>query len=244
MQASPRLPKYGMVTPVLNTPSRRRDTFVGWLAHTLLGLLCIGAGLEAASVFGRLGWHVVLACALSCAVGLAVIVRAELRERPQRLLRKVRRTLSFPAQWSVKFDKRIVRSGTIPVAVIRADGVRFVIDIRADKCVSWGTPVDGSGNTPLVGADGKRLKPDPVAPLLQSALLASAAPVLWLPQATTAKNLRHPESNLIVVMGTARDLKHALQGAEIAPIRRIKKKTAALRNEQGRAPPDPAQVPP
>jgi len=213
-----------MLTKVLQTPPMRQNAFAGWLAHMLLGLALIGLGIEIEFVFGTSLWYVSLGCVLACVAGLAIVVRAEMLERPQRLLRKARRTLNFPTQWSVKFNKRIVQGGIVPVAVIRADGVRFVIDIQAYKSVSWGTPVDGSGQTPLVGPSGKRLKPDPVAPLVQAALAASAAPVLWLPEASTAKNLRHPESNLIVVMGTARDLKHALQGAEIVPIRRAPKK--------------------
>jgi hypothetical protein len=208
------------------TPPMRQNTVLGWLSQLLLGLTLIGAGIEVVVVFGTSLWFVLLGAAVVGLLGVAVLVRAELLERPQRVLRKARRTLNFPTQWSVKFNKRIVQGGVVPVAVIRADGVRFVIDIQACKSVSWGTPTDGSGQTPLVGPNGKRLKPDPVAPLLQAALGASAAPVLWLPEAIAAKNLRHPESNLIVVMGTARDLKHALQGAEIAPIKRLSKQSS------------------
>jgi hypothetical protein len=39
--------------------------------------------------------------------------------------------------------------------------------------------------------------------------------LLWLPEATSNRNLRLQGSNLIVVMGSARHLKHALLGAEV-----------------------------
>lgn len=66
-----------------------------------------------------------------------VIIRAELKERPRRVLRKARKSLSFPTQWAVKFDKRVPYGGVIPVAVIRSDGVRFVIDIQGYKDCDW-----------------------------------------------------------------------------------------------------------
>jgi len=225
-----------MVTPATPpTPLMRQNSIVGWLTQLLAGLTVAGAGIEAIAVFGASLWYVTVGGVLACLVGAATVVRAELRERPQRVVRKARRTLHFPTQWSVKFNKRIVHAGVVPVAVIRADGVRFVVDIHPCKSATWGTPTDGTGQTPLVGANGKRLAPDPVPSLLQAAIAASAAPVLWLPEATSTKNLRHPESNLIVVMGSARDLKHALQSAEIAPIKRLSKQTSSSNTASGEA---------
>jgi len=204
----------------------RDNAFLNWLGQTLLGFVLVGGSLQVAWMFGLGFYAVSIPCGVVALVGIAIITRAELIERPRRILRNARRSLSFPTQWSVKFDKRLACGGVIPIAVIRSDGVRFVIDISGETSVHWGTPVDGSGEAPLVGAKGKPLRPDPIAPLTKAALTASAAPVLWLPQAAQANNLRHPQSNLIVVMGTARDLKHALQGAEIVPPRAAPKAAA------------------
>ena len=64
-----------------------------------------------------------------------------MRERPQRVLRKARRSLSFPTQWAVKFNKSVPQGGVIPVAVIRSDGVRFVIDIQDFAEADWNDPL-------------------------------------------------------------------------------------------------------
>jgi hypothetical protein len=196
------------------------NSFFNWVAQIAIGLALIGVSVEVGIIFGRHSWTIWAACAVVCCMALGLIVFAEWREAPRRMLRKARRSVHFPPQWQVKFDKKIASGVVVPLAVKRTDGVRFVIDIRTDVSVSWGTPNDGSGTTPLVDGKGRPLKPDPVTILVDSARLASAAPVLWLPNATTPKNLRHPGTNLIVVMGAPHDLKHALQGAEIVPVRR------------------------
>ncbi len=197
----------------------RHHTFLTWLSRQLLGFVLVAGSMQAIVVAGP-GWlHVVLPCALAALAGLAIVIWAELKERPHRLIRKARKSLMLPTQWSVKFGKRMADGSEVAVAVIRADGVRFVIDIRDDPGIRWGTPVDGTGQPRLVGERGKPLKPDPIAPLTKAAFKAGAAPVLWLPRAKTTGNLRHPDSNLIVVMGSASDLKHALQSAQIVPTR-------------------------
>jgi hypothetical protein len=195
------------------------NTFFNWVAQIAIGLALIGTSVEAAVIFGRQGFWVWVTCAVVCCLALGLIVFAEWREAPRRMIRKAKLGMRFPPQWQVKFDKKIASGVVIPVAVKRTDGVRFVIDIRSDLSVSWGTPTNGSGATPLVDFKGRPLKPDPVTSLVNAAQVASAAPVLWFPNATTPKNLRHPDTNLIVVMGTTHDLKHALQGAEIVPVR-------------------------
>jgi hypothetical protein len=197
----------------------RSNTLNNWLVQMILGFTLIAVSADIAIVFRSHGWPVWLGCGFLFFVAVGILFFAELSERPKRIVRQAKRTLTFPQDWHLKFDKKITRGGVVPVAVKRPDGVRFVIDICAHASVSWGTPTDGSGEPTLVGLNGKRFKPDPVASLIKAAQAASAAPVLWLPQAASPKNLRHPESNLIVVMGSAHDLKHALQGAEIVLVR-------------------------
>jgi hypothetical protein len=190
---------------------------VPWLGHLLAGLALFVGGLEAARLCWG-SWEVVACALFASASGLAVIVRAEIRERPLRLLRKSRRSLTFPTQWAVKFNKSVPQGGVIPVAVIRSDGVRFVIDIQGHKEVEWNDPLLETGSL-LVGPRGKQFKSDPAAPLMQAATAWGATAVLWLPDANEVRNLRQEGTNLIVVMGPARELKNALRGAEIVPIR-------------------------
>lgn len=192
-------------------------SFVTWLAQMLLGFGCFVGGLEWARIFWGSSWEVVAAGAIVSVLGLVLIVVAELRQRPQRVLRRARRSISFPTQWAVRFDKSVPNGGVIPVAVIRSDGVRFVIDIQGFAEAEWNDPL--IGESLLVGPRGKKFKHDPVGPLMQAAEAWGATAILWLPEAKNPRNLRQQGCNLIVVMGGARELKHVLRGAEIAPRR-------------------------
>jgi hypothetical protein len=188
---------------------------VSWLAQMVLGFACFVGGLEFARMSWSDNWEWASAAVVVAVLGLALIVVTELRERPQRVLRRARRSISFPTQWAVRFDKSVPNGGVIPVAVIRSDGVRFVIDIQGFTDAEWNDPLI---DEPLiVGPRGRKFKHDPVAPLMQAAEAWGATAILWLPEAKSPRNLRQPGCNLIVVMGGARELKHVLRGAEIAP---------------------------
>lgn len=218
-------------------------SFASWLAQMLLGFGCFVGGLECARIFwdGAM-WEMVVAGGVVSVLGLALIVLTELRERPQRVLRRARRSLSFPTQWAVRFDKSVPHGGVIPVAVIRSDGVRFVIDIQGFPEADWNDPL--VDEPLLVGPRGKKFKSDPVAPLMQAAGAWGATAILWLPEAKTPRNLRQPGCNLIVVMGGARELKHVLRGAEIAPRRdaTLEMTLPPQRGSGGSKPRKPAQV--
>lgn len=192
-------------------------TSVSWLARMTLGFACFVGGLEFARVLWGNGWQFIGAGAAVSLIGLVLMVVAELRERPLRVLRRARRSINFPTQWAVRFDKSVPNGGVIPVAVIRSDGVRFVIDIQGFPEAEWNDPL--IGEPLLVGPQGKKFKNDPVAPLMQAAEAWGATAILWLPEAKSPRNLRQAGCNLIVVMGGARELKHVLRGAEIAPRR-------------------------
>lgn len=195
----------------------RNKNIASWLGQLLLGFVLFVVGLEFARIFWAQGWEPAVGGGALAALGLGVMVFAELRERPQRMLRRARRSLNFPSQWAVRFDKSVPHGGVIPVAVIRSDGVRFVIDIQGYHEADWNDPL--VGEPLLVGPRGKRFKADPVGPLMQAAQAWGATAILWLPEARVARNLRQEGSNLIVVMGGARELKHVLRGAEIVPRR-------------------------
>jgi hypothetical protein len=192
----------------------RRLQFAFWLAQMLLGFACFMGGLELARLYWTHWWEGAAGGAAAALLGLALMVLAELRERPQRVLRRARRTLNLPTQWAVKFDKTLPRGGVVPLAVIRSDGVRFVIDIQAFRSAEWNDEAKG-GEDVLVDSKGRKFAPDPVAPLMRAAEVWGATPVLWLPATRHMRNLRRDGCQLIVVMGSARELKHALRGAEI-----------------------------
>lgn len=191
---------------------------LSWLAQLLAGFAMSLVGFEVARGLVGVGWPLRAGAAAVSLLGLALMAHAELRERPRRMLRKARRSLSLPTQWAVKFNKSVPQGGVIPVAVVRTDGVRFVIDIQAYAEVEWGDPLTGQGW--LVGPQGQPFKTDPVGPLMQAAAAWGATAVLWLPQAKNARNLRDDACKLMVVMGGARELNHALRSAEIVPQRR------------------------
>jgi len=194
----------------------RSSHFVRWLGHLLAGFALLMGGLEIVRICWG-SWELVV-CGLAASIGgLGAIVRAEFFERLSRLKRKARRALTFPRQWAVKFDKSVHQGTVIPVAVTRADGVRFVIDILGHKELKWTNPLVYTDRL-LMGPGGERLTHDPAAPLLQAAATWGATAVLWLPEAVHARNLRREGTNLIVVMGPASELKNALRGAEIVQV--------------------------
>lgn len=195
----------------------RNNHFASWLGQMLLGFAMFIGGIEVARITWSSWWAVAAAGVGGSILGLALMAYAEHRERPLRMLRKARRSLSFPTQWAVKFDKSVPHGGVIPVAVIRSDGVRFVIDIQGFNDAGWNDLIEGESM--LIGPHGKKFKHDPVAPLMQAAEAWSATPILWLPEAKHPRNLRQEGCKLIVVLGGARELKHVLRGAEIVPRR-------------------------
>ncbi len=194
------------------------NIFVHWLGPTLLGFMLLFSGLEIMRVSWHIVWESVAGGAVISLLGGCLMIWAELRERPRRLLRKARRTLTFPTQWAVKFDKNLPDGGTIPVAVIRSDGVRFVVDIQGFQDAMWTGPLMPADGV-LVDPRGKPFPNDPVAALMQAAEAWSATPILWLPQARQVHNMRQEGCPLIVVMGGPRELSHVMRGAEIAPRR-------------------------
>ncbi|HET7791988.1 MAG TPA: hypothetical protein VFL64_01275 [Rhizobacter sp.] len=193
----------------------RNHPFVSWLGKMLFGFALLVGGIEVMRITWGSWWEVAAAGALGSVLGLALMAFTEIQERPQRVLRKARRSLSFPTQWAVRFDKAVRQGGVIPVAVIRSDGVRFVIDIQGFNDAGWNDLIEGESI--LVGPNGKKFRTDPVAPLMQAAAAWGATPILWLPEAKHPRNLRQVGCPLIVVLGGARELKHVLRGAEIAP---------------------------
>lgn len=194
----------------------RSNQFVSWLGRMLLGFALFAGGFEAARITWGSWWEVAIAGVVGSLFGLVLMVQTEIHQRPLRVLLKARRSLSFPTQWAVRFDKSVPQGGVIPVAVIRSDGVRFVIDIQGFSDAGWNTDLL-EGESLLVGPNGKKFKTDPVAPLMQAASAWGATPILWLPEAKNVRNLRQPGCPLVVVLGGARELKHVLRGAEIAP---------------------------
>nr|AGU11462.1 hypothetical protein [uncultured organism] len=192
----------------------RHSPFINWLARILLGLGVAAISLQVGLIFWRSWWQVGAVCAAVAVCGIAIAVHAELRERRRRLLKRANAELSLPTQWSVKFDKRLPGGWTAPIAVMRDDGMRFVVDIQPFRSATWSSAPRKPGVSPwLVDAKDRPLRPDPVTALAKGALAASAAPVLWLPRAEEAGTSRHPDTNLVVVSGSARDLKLWLQSA-------------------------------
>jgi hypothetical protein len=187
-----------------------------WCVFILLGLAIIGISAQVLIVFHAQGWPMWVGSGMGLCSGLAVLFFAEKWEGPKRAVRQARQSMQFPQMWKVKFDTKTPTGVTVPIVVKRVDGVRFVVEICHELSVTWRThqaSTGSAGKSLLIGAQGKPLKPDPVEPLIKIAHAAGAAPVLWLPFGETHKNLRHTESNL----------KHALQGAEIVPMRPAEK---------------------
>jgi hypothetical protein len=197
----------------------RSSTFTTWLGQLLAGIALIAGGADVVWVFGVDWYGLALAGLMAVALGVVILMRAEARERPLRLLRMARRSLDLPSPWTVEFGKELPDGGSAAIMATRSDCARFVIDICGYKEVNSTKEVTSKERGLLVGPNGKYLKPDPMPALSKAATALGGTAVLWLPNASTNRNLRMPASNLIVVMGNARHLKHVLLGAEVAVAR-------------------------
>jgi hypothetical protein len=212
----------------------RNSTFVSWLAQMMLGFALVAGSLQVGTIFWTIGWEVVACCGLVGVIGIVILARAESREHPRRVLRKARKKLRLPSQWQVRFDKALKKGGrVIPVAVIRSDGVRFVIDIQSHKHVIWNAASKRIQTGPVFGKKMPKKAPrrDPLAPLRQAADAWGATAVVWLPDAIANGDLRNDDWSLIVLLGDAAELKLALQdpGIKARPMPESKKaKTEAV----------------
>lgn len=193
----------------------RTNAFVSWLSQMLAGLALVIGGLETAWIFRTGLLSVAIGGFTAAVLGLLVLSHAESRERPRRLTRKAQRTFELPPRWGVEFNKAVPDAAMAPIVATRTDSTRFVIDVKGYKDAAIKRDLSGKEQGQLVGPNGKGFQPDPLPALAKTAAALGATPVLWLPEATTHRNLRLPGSNVMVVMGSARHLKHALLGAEV-----------------------------
>jgi hypothetical protein len=194
----------------------RNSRTATWLAQLLAGFALIGGGLQVAWTFWPTSTSVAAGSLGAAALGLALVVWAESRERSRRLLRGAQRSLQLPKEWSVEFERPLPEGGgTVPIVVTRSDRACFVVGVRPWRQVSLRKEITGREQA-LLGPRGKELAAAELADLAHAAAALGAQPVLWLPQAREPRSLRHAVANLIVVMGSARHLKHALLGAETA----------------------------
>jgi hypothetical protein len=193
----------------------RNLTLVSWLGQMVIGLALITGGLETAWIFRTGLLSVAIGGFAVALLGLIVLSHAEARERPRRVIRKAQRSFELPPRWGVEFNKVVPGGAVAPIVATRTDSTRFVIDIKGYKEAVVRKELAGKDQAQLVGANGKCFQPDPLPALARLAEALGATPVLWLPAAAANRSLRLPGSNVIVVMGSARHLKHALLGAEV-----------------------------
>lgn len=197
----------------------RNSNFVTWLAQMLLGFGLVFGGAQVAFIFwSSASLEFIGACAFVGLVGVVILARAEAREHPQRVLRRARKKLQLPSQWQVRFDKSLKKGGrVIPIAVIRSDGVRFVIDVQPHRFALWNSATKRIQPGPVFDRKLPRKAPkkDPLAPLKQAAEAWGATAVVWLPAAAESADLRSDDWSLIVLMGDAAQLKSALQDVGI-----------------------------
>lgn len=196
------------------SPMRHSSTAT-WLAQILAGFCLIGGGLHVATIFWSGSAAVVGGSLGTVALGVALVAWAESRGRASRLLRRAQRSLQLPREWSVEFDRALPDgAGVAPIVVTRHDGACFVVAVHDWRQVSLRKEITGRGQA-LLGPGGKEVDARPLAALTRAAVALGAQPVLWLPRAAEARSLRYAAASLIVVMGSARHLKHALLGAEV-----------------------------
>ena len=203
----------------------RHSLFVQWLSRMLLGLGVAAVSVQVGLIFWRTSWEVAVVCAAVALGGLGLAAHTEWRDRRRRLVMKSRAAVSLPGTWNVKFDRKLPGGWVAPIAAIRDDGMRFVVDIQGFRSATWRSAERPAGESPVLVDDKDRpLRPDPLPALVDGAVKAGAAPVLWLPRTASSGTFRHPDTHVVVVAGSARDLKLALQSARRVPANAVPRK--------------------
>src|SRR5688572_821644 len=149
----------------------RHSLFVQWLARVLLGLGVAAVSLQIGLIFWRTSWEVAVVSALVAVAGLVYAVHTEWHDRRRRLVARARAELSLPDAWTVKYDRPLPGGWVAPIAAIRDDGMRFVVDIQGFRSATWSSAARKAGELPaLVDDRDKPLRPDPLPALVAGAL--------------------------------------------------------------------------
>lgn len=181
--------------------------FRPWVKPLLQGFGLISAGLMLTYFFKQY-----VACVLAglgmVMLGLALVQRAQVRERGQRIERAALKKIKLPDEWYCEPNKKLPHGGDIDLFAVSPARKNFAIEIKSHDGALHKRGLLSSKED-LVRLNGKKFETDIVKQTLDAAAALNATPVIWFPQAQSSRTFSM-KSGLIVVQGGQRQLKKAI----------------------------------
>ena len=177
-----------------------RDLVVGLalLGAAVVPLMLLTNPLHALPITGALGWF-----------GQLMLRRGAARQHGIAVERQARKSIKLPQGWTVDESVPVYGRGDADLLLTDPEGVRYVIEIKANEQVevrkSW-----FSSGAEVRGADGRKLPRDPLEQVTALAGILHARPVLWFPKARDSSVVRIGRPEVLVVLGGARHLRKAI----------------------------------
>lgn len=182
-----------------------------WMASLVMGagFLLIGSlpmmllWREASS---RTGFLTI--CLASCVIGIMILSKVWVRYRGTLVEQRAIRRLRLPEGWSMDSNVKLNRDGDLDLLVVNSDHQRYAVEIKSYQGVKLKRARFG-WTEELRYRDGRSFSKDPVKQVLRAAEETNALPVIWLPEAPSAKTI-HMQCGVQVVQGSSRDLLKAM----------------------------------
>lgn len=180
--------------------------FVPWLPELLLGSGFLGVGALPVVLFwgDATSRPVFLAiCMTSCMIGLLFLGRVWARYRGTLVEKRAVRRLRLPEGWKARMNVQ-VKHGDLDLLIEDPGGVRYAVEIKSYQGIRLqrGT---FRNKEELRYRDGRAFSRDPVEQVLRAAEELDARPLIWLPEARSAKVLRM-KCGVQVVQGNGKNL--------------------------------------
>lgn len=184
-----------------------KEQFTPWLKPLIQGLSLISVGLAVAFFLSHFPVAVLAGLGLIM-LGLALVQRAQMRERGQRIERAALKKIKLPQDWICEPNKALPYGGDIDLYAVSPAQKSFAIEIKSHNGAIRKTSLFG-GKEELVRTNGKKFETDIVQQVLNASAALEATPVLWFPEAEAQKTFSM-KSGVIVVLGGPRQIKKAI----------------------------------
>jgi len=188
----------------------KKTSYRPWIPDLILGTGFFVVGVSPLLVF----WQTAVSrpifitiCLASCAIGVMILGKVWARYRGTLVEKRSIRWLRLPSGWR-KESNVPVGKGDLDLLVVGPENKRFAVEIKSYQGIQLRRSSFGKTEE-LRYRDGRAFSRDPVNQVLRAAEHTNALPVLWLPEAKSAKVIRM-KCGVTVVQGGGGDLLRAI----------------------------------